>query len=277
MKETPLNIRITFFVSILAMITHLTTGWRLPFCLMIACALLLTTSCSSPSREFSMIPKTSFITHYEEESNPQPFLSLWENDKLKPPARMAPEARSTSSPDRLYIAPVTLNYLARNATTDYYSGDIEQLRAYFTNQLVAAFRAKTGPGTPCILVDKPSRHAYTLEVAILSVVPTPVSRHVLNNALDVVVAPAGLVLDHVESTGSIAMASRLRDPQGRSLIEIADYEPDRRGLLGDFKDFSHFAHHRREIRTWCRQMATLLTSPEGTKIMRASRWTLNPF
>lgn len=234
------------------------------------------TSCSSKSKEFKRIPQTAFITHYEPNSkNVRPFESFWENEKLKDP-----EAVHASNPNRrlyLYIKPVTLKYLVNNKLTVKYRNDIEDLRKYYDAALFNAFTRRESEVPGFQVVTKPMRGAYTLEVAILSVVPTPVTAHVLNDILDVFEAPAGLILGQLEPKGSISMAARFTDPMGRPLAELADYRKDQSALLGDLKDLELFAHQRRQIRLWSTQLAQTFTCPRGARIKGNPVISLVPF
>lgn len=248
---------------------------RLPFFAVSLCACALLASCSS-SKKGDKIPRTTFITHYDNKDHPEkPFTYYWVNDQLKDTANVADEKKGKKL--RLYIKPVTLAYLQQNKLTEKYGKDIEKLRDYADNVLLGAFQ-RLQKTVDFDIVTKPSKGAYTMEMAILSVYPTPISTNVLNNIADVVLpVPASLMAKPMETKGSIAMAVKFTDPRGRILGELADYQTDMHSLIGDVKDMQLFGHHKQQLVYWAKQLAKTFTSPRNTKVKGGPLITISPF
>lgn len=239
------------------------------------CVFALLPSCSSGNG--GKIPRTPFITHYDKTDHPEkPFAYYWVNDELKDTAYVADDKKGKKL--RLYIKPVTLAYLQQTKLTKQYAKSIDQFRSYTDNVLLGAFqrRQKTVPDLD--IVTEPSKGAYTMEMAILSIVPTPISTNVLNNVADLVLpVPPSLVLNQVETKGSISIAVKFTDPQGRILAELADYHSDRSSLIGDVKDMARFAHHKQQMVYWVKSLAEAFTSPRNAKVKGNPLIILSPF
>lgn len=239
------------------------------------CALFLLNSCGKG--KFEKIPRTTFISHYEENKEElKPFVSYWRDPKLKDTVQVQPDGKTRKV--QLYIKPVNLNYFVKNSRSERHKKDIEHLQGYFNTALTKAFKKREQEVPGFQLLTKPSGRAYTLEVAIVAAEPTPVEGNVLSQALGVFKQVAGLVAGQIEKKGHIAMAAKFTAPNGRCLAELADYSEDQSAILGvDLKDFNYFAHHRHRIDLWSKQLAETFTSPKEAKIKGAPRISLVPF
>lgn len=232
-------------------------------------------SCSS--KKIDKIPHTAFISHYEKnETKEKPFLSFWTDKKLI--EKTIQQKKADNSGLLLYIKPVTLDFLVKTEDTKEYAKDIAELQSYFDSSLAKAF-AKREKSVPSFkFVNKPAKGAWTLEVAITSINPTPTKGNVLGQALGAVKGAAGLVVGQIKKTGYITMAAKFLSPEGKRLAELADYQEDHSTIYGiDLKDFSHFSHHKKTIEVWSRELAESFTSPAGTKVKGAPLFSIVPF
>lgn len=238
------------------------------------CSFFLLISCGKS--KFDKIPRTAFIKHYEENTkgNP-PFLSVWVNENLE--KKLMNELKKENSSLSFYIKPVNLDYLAKSKMAEKYKDSIEDVKKKFDEKLLADFQKKASGIKKLNILSKPSSKAYTLEVAITSIRPTPVGEKIVTEALGVLDSLAGTVGGTVKEKGHIAMSAKFCDPTGKSLAEIADYSTDKSALLIDFNDFSRFAHHRKRVAVWARDLADTFTSPPGTKIKGEPRVVLVRF
>lgn len=238
------------------------------------CGILLLTSCGR--KHFDKIPRTAFISHYEyNDQEIKPFLSIWVDPKRVDKAESS-IVRNKSL--RLYIKPVTLKYLAATEHTERHKVKIEELREYFDDMLLTQFQKRQSEMPMLKLATRPGPSTYTLEIAITSVRPTPVRTHVLSQGLGFVRAGAGILVEQLDPKGSISMEAKFTNPSGRVVAELADYHEDRSAIIGiDIKDFEKFAHHRRNIKNWSRELAESFTSPADTRVKGAPPIVLLPF
>lgn len=238
------------------------------------CGVLLLASCGK--RHFDKIPQTAFIKHYQNnDSELKPFLSIWVD-----PKRLGRDEAAIirNKSLRLYIKPVTLKYLVATPHTERHKTRIEELREYFDDMLLTEFQKREQENPILKLVPRSGPSTYTLEVAITSVRPTPVRTHVLSQGLGFVRKGAGILIEQFDPKGSISMEAKFTNPSGRVIAELADYHEDRSAIIGfDIKDFEKFAHHRRNIKIWSRELAESFTSPKDAKVKGAPPVTLLPF
>ncbi len=213
-------------------------------------------SCSSPN--FDNIPRNGYISHFEKNPAPSPaFASLWQ-------VKGTPAPSSVSCP--VYIKPVSLEHYQESAGAPRHSRSLAALRQYFDSRLRARLAALDATNDGFHLVNAPGSGVYTVEVAILSSQPTKVKNNLLSTAADRVVGSlAGSLMRDDEDTGSVAMGAQFRDPQGRLLVEVADFEAGVREeapeLVSGIRlaDFQRYGYQRHAIDGWTEQIARLFT------------------
>lgn len=238
---------------------------------------LLFSSCAST--DFNRIPRTSFIQHYDEVNDPRsPFICGWDcqtNEEWN---------ASVNGTRKLYISPVTLQYFQGATKTPAEVKQVEDLRTYFDTRLreELAKAAKKHPNL--VIVDKPAAGVWKLEVALLSAKSVSVGKNALVTGAGKAVG-GGFIWDRLinsreDSKGSVSMAARVTNGNGKRVTEVADFEYGMGSLTGmvlvDTKDFRPYAYQRQTIDHWAKEFAELFITTAETGVARPI-FSINPF
>lgn len=244
--------------------------------------LLITMTCLAPlamtscSDNYDKIPHTGFIRNYQhDKDNRTPFLSYWAkgnekewNDRV---------AGVKGKKQVLYVKDINVSYMEKAPQNEKQQKDLDNLRTYFKNSLVTHLTKAESKGLNFKIQNKPTCDAYILEIAITSITPTNIKGNLLSLGVGTIQRGADILSDKIIPKGHISIAGKLWDNKGKLIAEIADYEEDHGSLLGlDVKNFSRYAHHRKNIDNWCDEFTTALSSPTNTKIKKQKIF-LNPF
>lgn len=250
------------------------------FAVLAAMVSVLFSSCAST--DFNRIPRTSFIQHYEKVDDPRsPFICAWDCQTD------AEWDASVNGTRKLYISPVTLQYFQGATKTPAEVKHVEELRTYFDTRLreEMAKAAKKHPGL--VIVNTPAPGAWKLEVALLSAKSVAVGKNALvtGAAQAVGIGGSGLIFDRMvnsreDSKGSVSMAARVTNGNGKRVTEVADFEYGMGSLTGmvlvDTKDFRPYAYQRQTIDHWAKEFAELFITTAATSVSRPY-FSLNPF
>jgi len=180
--------------------------------------------------------------------------------------------------DKIYVLPVNTEYLhpykqrANGLPPVAERRPVGETQSYIQTRFEQAF-AKGGKFQ---VVSRPERKTLTLEVALIDLRPSNVVVNLIGTAASSV-APGANLLSSQFSRGSIAIEGKLRNGEtGELLAEFSDREQDKTSLFS-FRDYSPYAHGRRAINDWAKQVDLMLRTPRGQKVKGASQFTLNPF
>jgi hypothetical protein len=213
----------------------------------------------------SPAPPSAFLEHPETmTADPvrTPFDKVWRN-----PSPAAWER--VKDFDRIVIMPVNTTYLR---TPRLQHADAQAMAAYMHEEFQKAF----AQGGQHRVMLKPGPKTLELELALVEVKPSNVPGNVLNTGAGVVIPGANLVGGQL-THGTIAFEGKLRNSQtGELLAEYADRQNDKITMLS-FRDYAQYAHDRKAIQDWARQMQQLASTPLDHKVPGAMRVTLNPF
>lgn len=238
-------------------------------------ALFILVSCSN----FSRIPRTGFITHYEKSDHERmPFDSYWDiSDNQDWNERVDGENNKSQA---IYIAPVTLDFYDKMPKKPSERAGIEHLREYFDARLKKVMTELDEKNNHFHLVDQPTENAYRVEIAILTSKPESKMGNVLSYVAGFIIRGGGLLVGRRVYKGYISMGARYYAPNGKLVAEVADFEYGQTSLVGmvlvDFKDFRTYAYQRQTIDQWVDEFAKLFTTGHHEKV-RKPWFTLNPF
>ena len=208
---------------------------------------------------------TAFLEHGKSmgrDSVRTPFARVWRN----PSPRAWERANGI---ERIVILPVNLSHF--QALPRQERADVEKMAAYMREQFQAQF-ARDGRYH---VMRQPGPGMLQLELALVQLRPTNVPGNILSTGAGMVVPGLNIVGSQF-THGTIAFEARLRNAQtGELLAEYADRQNDKISPLS-FRDYSAYAHSRRAVQDWARQMQELATTPRGHKVPGAMRVTFNP-
>lgn len=171
--------------------------------------------------------------------------------------------------DRVVIMPVNTAYLKMHPKQ---RADVEKMAAYMREQFQKEF-AKDGKYRVML---KPGPKTYQVELALVRLRPTNVPGNVLFTGAGVL-APGASFVGSQFTHGDIAFEAKLRNAEtGELLGQYADSQRDKTSPFS-FRDYSAYAHDRKAVDDWARQMRQLANAPRGTKVPGAMRVTMNPF
>lgn len=247
----------------------------------VCAAMALLTSCQSlNSRVKPKAARTSsFLTHavdMKAEPERSPFRLNWTNPS--PTARKKFEEKK-----EIYISIVTLDHLRpmSKVLAKAESGDEARLEGalklgeYAREEFKKAFQNSKNPRFT--VVDNPTRHSLTLELAIIELNPNSVSGAVIKTAVNSVGVPGtDLILAGPSRPlkGNIAIEGHLRDSQSRmSIFEFADNEETKSPVILNIRDFRPYGQARLAIREWAEQFEQLMRTPEGGQVKDSSSVT----
>lgn len=238
---------------------------------------LLFSSCAST--DFKRIPRTSFIEHYNEVDDPRsPFVCGWDcqtNEEWN---------AAVNGTRKLYISPVTLQHFQGATKTPEEVKHIEELRTYFDTRLREEMAKAAAKHPGLIIVNKPTAGAWRLDVALLSAKSVSVGKNALVTGAGKAIG-GGFIWDRLinsreESKGSVSMAARVLNGNGKRVTEVADFEYGMGSLTGlvlvDTKDFRPYAYQRQTIDHWAKEFAELFITTAETGVARPI-FSINPF
>ena len=191
-----------------------------------------------------------------------PFDKVWRN----PSTRAWERARGF---DKVVIMPVNTSYVQAPANR---CAEVKKMAAYMQEQ----FQKEFAKGCYYRVVTHPGPGTLELQMALVELKPTNFPGNVVSTGASVV-APGANFVGQVFTHGTIAFEAKLRNGQtGELLAEYADREYDKLSLFS-FRDYDPYAHNRRTVQDWAKQMKGLATLPVGEKVPAAMRFTLTPF
>ena len=175
----------------------------------------------------------------------------------------------------LFLAPINIEYL-RTTQPEQDKILAEQAIALgkrFHDRLAEELRTETR--RTFNLVEDENNADGALEVAIVELVPTDVSRNAAGSGLGMVVPGGGLIA--MGSSGSIAIEGRFRDLKAREVV--AEFKDREKGQMApiDLAGFSEYRYAERAIDDWAEQIVELLVTPDGAIISDSSPVTLRPW
>lgn len=232
--------------------------------------MLMIVACSG-DKSFKSLPQTGFITHYEQsDKSRMSFDSYWDISDNKDWNERVEGSKGKSQ--EVHIKPVTTKYLADYPQEKDKAEDVEELRQYFDKKIKEKLVKLDKMDNTFHLVDKPTRNSYTVEIALLSIAPTNITANSAGAVAGTLARGAGSVLTNVSPIGHISMGARFKDPRGKLVAEVADFEKDESAVISyvlvDIKDFQYYAHHKRHIDIWCDQFAEIFTTTHEHKVKR---------
>ena len=235
---------------------------------------------SCESTDFDRIPRNGFITHFEETDHARmPFDSYWDISDNKDWDERVRGDGNKSNP--IYVAPVTLEYVADAPKTNKERRDLEALAQYFDARLHSVLGKLDAADNTFNLISQPRADAYTVQIAILSVKPAKKLENLAGDAAGFFVRGGGLITAaDREAKGSISMGARYYAPGGKLVAEVADFQRGQTSLLGmalvDLNDFSRYGYQRRTIDQWVDAFAKLFTTTHSTRVKKPL-FTIKPF
>lgn len=229
-------------------------------------------SCAQTARtqaDLERIPKTEFANAPLQVWN-APFQGLWVN----PAAGLNRE-----SPRKLYIAPVTAEYMTESPRRRWFPGEyaeaMRDLAALFDRELKEKMALR--PSLRASLADSPDRADLALEVALVKLDRTLVGVNLLSMGTSFFVPGVSYALGFL-SKGDMAMVGRVREVEsGRILAVFGDYREDEPTVFGSVRDYTMYGSHRKTIRMWSAKLAELLAAGGKGRVAPEAWWTLNPF
>lgn len=246
-------------------------------------ALFLLPSCQSVRKLVKASPadRSEFLDHRDEMTRmpaDAAFQFLWRS----PQRRVHDRARPLT---KLYIAPVRLDFLRpqRQGFTKWgreASGPLSpegpRMAERIRQEFIAAFQRSESPRYT--VVPAPARDALTLEIALVELNPTEVTRNVGKFGAKLLLGPVGTVAGlAVHSSGNIAIEGKIVLPRDREpVFAFADNESDKLTLYC-LRDFAPYGHATIAVKEWASAFEELTHSRAGTPIGDASILTLMPF
>jgi hypothetical protein len=148
--------------------------------------------------------------------------------------------------------------------------DLESLADYFRERMRQNFEAHGFK-----VADEPTPDSFVWEVALVELVPTTPSLHVITAIAGFFVKGSGVL--NIAGSGSIGIETVVRDGNsGDILAAFKDREGDK---LAPFtiKDFQMYAHARVSMDEWSEQFAELAATTSDHKVDDSLPVSLNPF
>lgn len=233
------------------------------------CAILggLTISCTE--QLLAKIPKTEFAPQQLHPWN-APFEGLWVNPKTK---------GNEKHYQRLYIAPVTIDYLTPPADKHWHSEEFKtqavKLAAGFDRTLREELSRQ--PKLPITVTDNRNKADLALEVAIVHMDRTLVAVNMVSLGSSFFIPGVSYGLGLI-SNGDMAMTGRLTDTRSGELLAVfGDYRSDEPAVFGSLRDYTMYGNHRKTIGMWSAKLAELIARGKNGKVVPALWFTLNPF
>lgn len=229
------------------------------------CAALSVLTCSCTEHLLARIPKTEFAPEPLQPWN-APFEGLWTNPKTQGKEKHY---------HRLYIAPVTIDYLTPPADTHWHSeefqGQAVKLAAEFDRKLREELARQ--PGLPITVADSWNKADLALEIAIVHMDRTLVAVNMISLGSSFFIPGLSYGLG-LFSNGDMAMTGRLTDTR---LAVFGDYRSDEPTVFGSLRDYTMYGNHRKTIGMWSVKLAELIARGNNGKVAPALWFTLNPF
>ncbi|WP_294402360.1 DUF3313 family protein [Prosthecobacter sp.] len=182
---------------------------------------------------------------------------------------------------KLYIAPVTLNYL-RPLNRTFSSGEVAwggvqrreaDVAMRLREDFVEAFRRSPAPLYH--LVNQPGKDTLTLQLAIIELNPTSPKGNMVVTVLKFVVTPV-IGLAAYFTKGNMAIEGRVVDStSGRVFFQFADNEADKLTFI-NLRDYQPYGHAMNTMRHWAMQFEQMTRSPRGWKVRDSGSITLRP-
>ena len=180
---------------------------------------------------------------------------------------------------KLYIAPVTLNYL-RPVNQPLSSGEVAwggvqrqqvEIAARLREEFVAAFRGSPSPLYH--LVNRPGKDTLTLQLAVIELNPTSPKGNAVVTVLKLAVTPFMGFAAYL-TKGNMAIEGKVVDSKsGRAYFQFADNECDKLTFI-NLRDYQPYGHAANSMRYWARQFELMTRSPRGWKVKDSGSVTL---
>lgn len=182
---------------------------------------------------------------------------------------------------KLYIAPVTLNYLRplnrAFASREVAWGGVQRremdVATRLREEFVNAFRRSPRPLYK--LANRPGKDTLTLQLAPIELNPTSPKGNVAVTVLKFVVTPL-IGLAAYFTKGNMAIEGKVVDSQsGRAFFQFADNESDKLTFV-NMRDYQPYGHAVNTMRDWAVQFEQMTRTPRGWKVKDSSSITLRP-
>lgn len=180
---------------------------------------------------------------------------------------------------KLFIAPVTLNYLRRVNRT-LASGEVAwggvhrqeaAMAARLREEFVAAFRRSPTPYYR--LVDRPGKDTLTLRLAVIELNPTSPKGNAVVTVLKFVISPV-VGLAAYFTKGNMAIEGKVVDSSsGRAFFQFADNECDKLTFI-NVRDYQPYGHAVNTMQHWATQFELMTRTPHGCKVRDSGSVTL---
>ena len=172
--------------------------------------------------------------------------------------------------DRVVIPPVNTAHL--RASPRLSTADARAMATYMRAEFQQAFAR----GGRFQVMEKPGKRTLRLELALVELRPSNVPGNIINTGVGTVIPGANL-LGSILTHGTIAFEAKLRNAEtGELLAQYADRQFDKLTLFS-FRDYSPYAHDRKNVQDWAERMHRLATTPPTQKVPGAMRFTFDPF
>ena len=181
---------------------------------------------------------------------------------------------------RIHVAEIKLDKLKNNslyfrteeAAKKAVAEDSEEIASLLRKSIVESL--KENAGKRVIVVDEPTDDTLILELALVELTPTDVTRNVAGTALGAFVPGGGIV--SFDSSGAIAVEGKLVDAKtGKVLFAFADREEGKLSLFS-FNDFTLYGHARVVIADWSEQIGEIFSSAGKVQVVDSLGLTLSP-
>lgn len=243
----------------------------------LALLLVLLPACSSTNRMLKARP-VALSPFFEQPSLAQDaseqlgFQKAW----TTPDPRVLTSGRAKR---KLYIAPVTLEYL-RRVNRAFASGEVAwggvrrqemDVAMRLRDEFVAAFRRSPAPYYR--LVSQPGKDTLTLRLAVIELNPTSPKGNAVVTVLKFVVTPV-VGLAAYFTKGNMAIEGKVVDSSsGRAYFQFADNESDKLTFI-NVRDYQPYGHAVNTMHYWARQFELMTRSPRGWKVKDSGSVTL---
>lgn len=250
---------------------------RLCACLAIALGL---SSCHTLKQlaKAGPVKPSPFLPHGEEMQKPEaktyPFLRVWRNPSQE-------VCKKAADKKEIYIAPVNLEHL-RPMSKPLSRMEIreksrqqqaQQLAKYAEEQFIHAL--ETAPNPRFKVVDKPTKNALKLELAIVELNPNAISAGITRRAINLVAVPGAESIVGRPLKGHIAIEGKVTDPaQKQSIYEFADAEHNSSALILSVHDYNAYSALRKIIRQWAKQFEEVSRVPVGQSVEDSPAFTI---
>ncbi len=182
---------------------------------------------------------------------------------------------------KIYIAPVTLNYL-RPLNRAFSSSEVAwggvqrqeiDVGARLREEFATAFRRSPTPLYQ--LMNQAGKDTMTLQLAVIELNPTSPKGNVAVTVLKLMVTPL-LGLAAYFTKGNMAIEGKVVDStSGRAFFQFADNESDKLTFI-NIRDYQPYGHAVNTIRDWAVHFEQMTRTPRGWKVKDSSPITLRP-